>query len=90
MSLSLSDDEIHGLIAYARVKFADERYPFASALRPVREALAKLDPKPVPQPPAPKKPYVPSLVLQRKNQAAALTALACCHCCVCEHVRVHE
>jgi hypothetical protein len=67
MSLSLSDDEIHGLIAYARVKFADERYPFASALRPVREALAKLDPKPVPQPPAPKKPYVPSLVLQRKN-----------------------
>ena len=47
---NLSDDEIHGLIAYARVKFADERYPFASALRPVREALAKLDPKPKPEP----------------------------------------
>ena len=68
MSLNLSDDEIHGLIAYARDKFADEQYPFAPTLRPIREVLAKLDPKPVPQPPAPKKPYVPSLVLQRKNK----------------------
>jgi hypothetical protein len=48
MSLSLSDEEIHGLIAYARDKFADERCPFAPTLRPVREALAKLDPKPNP------------------------------------------
>jgi hypothetical protein len=53
----LSDDEIHGLIAYARDKFAAERYPFAPALRPIRETLAKLEPEPVPQPPAPKKPY---------------------------------
>ena len=68
MSLNLSDEEIHGLIAYARDKFASEPYPFAPALRPVREALAKLDPKPKPEPPAPKKPYVPSLVLQRKNK----------------------
>ena len=29
MSLNLSDDEIHGLIAYARDKFAAEQYPFA-------------------------------------------------------------
>ena len=28
MSLDLSDDEIHGLIAYARDKFGDEPYPF--------------------------------------------------------------
>jgi len=49
MSLNLSDEEIHGLIAYARDKFANESYPFAPALRPIREALVKLDPKPVPQ-----------------------------------------
>ena len=53
---------------YARGKFAAERYPFAPALKPIRETLAKLDPKPVAEPPAPKKPYVPSLVLQRKNK----------------------
>jgi hypothetical protein len=34
MSLNLSDDEIHGLIAYARDKFGDERYPFARCGRP--------------------------------------------------------
>ena len=68
MSLNLSDEEIHGLIDYARDKFAAEQYPFAPSLRPVREVLAKLDPKPIPQPPAPKKPYVPNLVLQRKNR----------------------
>ena len=45
----LRDDEIHGLIAYARDKFGDERYPFAPALRPIREVLAKLDPKPIPE-----------------------------------------
>ena len=67
MSLNLSAEEIHGLIAYARDKFADERYPFAPTLRPIREVLAKLDPKPVPQPPAPKKPYVPSLLMTRKK-----------------------
>jgi hypothetical protein len=50
MFLNLTDQEIQGLIAYARNKFAAESYPFAPALRPIREALAKLDPKPVPQP----------------------------------------
>jgi hypothetical protein len=61
MSLNLTDDEIHGLIDYARDKFAAERYPFAPALKAIRETLAKLDPKPKPQPPAPKKPYVRAL-----------------------------
>ena len=42
MSLNLTDDEIHGLIDYARDKFAAEQYPFAPSLRPVREVLAKL------------------------------------------------
>ena len=55
MCLNLSAEEIHGLIAYARDRFAAERYPFAPALRPIREAIAKLDPKPVPQPPSPRK-----------------------------------
>ena len=53
---------------YARGKFAAEPYPFALALRPIREALAKLDPKPTPTPLPPRKPYVPSLVLQRKSK----------------------
>jgi hypothetical protein len=37
-------------------------------MRPIREALAKLDRKPMAEPPAPMKPYEPSLVLQRKNK----------------------
>src|SRR5204863_572405 len=45
-----SDEKIHDLIDYARDKFGAERYPFAPALRPVREVLAKLDPKPTPEP----------------------------------------
>jgi len=68
MSFKLTDEEIHGLIAYARCKFAVEPYPFAPALRPIREALAKLDPKPTPAPLPQRRPYVPSLVLQRKNK----------------------
>ena len=67
MSLNLSDEEIHGLNAYARDKFAAEQYPFAPSLRPVREVLAKLDPKPKPEPLPPWKPFVPSLVLAKKN-----------------------
>jgi hypothetical protein len=46
MPPNLSDDEVHGLMAYARDKFGDEPYPFAPALRPIREVPAKLDPKP--------------------------------------------
>jgi hypothetical protein len=68
MSLNLTDDEIHGLIDYARDKFAAERYPFAPALKAIRETLAKLDPKPKLQPPAPKKPYVRALC-SNKGQA---------------------
>ena len=43
MSLNLTDDEIHGLIDYAGGEFATERYPFAPALKPIRETLAKLE-----------------------------------------------
>jgi hypothetical protein len=65
---TLNGEEIHGLIAYARSKFAAEPHPFAPALRPIREALAKLDPKPTPAPLPPRKPYVPSLLLTKKNK----------------------
>jgi hypothetical protein len=65
---NLSDPEIEQLLRYARGKFEEERYPFAPALRPVREVLEKVDPRPKPEPPAARKPYVPSLVLQRKNK----------------------
>ena len=68
MSHNLTEDEIHGLIGYAREKFATERYPFAPALRSIREVLAKIDPTPAPEPLPSRKPYVPSLVLQRKNK----------------------
>jgi hypothetical protein len=59
----LSPDETQALIAYARRKLADEPYPLAPALKPIREALAKLDPKPKLAPRPPKKPYVPAMVL---------------------------
>ena len=65
---NLTDEEIDHLVSYVRCKFEDERYPFAPALRPVREVLSKLDPKPLPNPPSPRKPYIPSLVAQRKRR----------------------
>jgi hypothetical protein len=39
--------------------------PFDPALKPIRETLAKLDPNRSPKTPAPKKPYVPSMVLSK-------------------------
>jgi hypothetical protein len=68
MQRSLSPDEIEALIEYARGKFEEERFPFAPALRSVREVLVKVDPKPAPAPQPPRKPYVPSLVMQRNKR----------------------
>ena len=65
--MSLTDDQIRHLVSYARGKFDAERYPFAPALKPVREVLEKVDPKPKPEPPPAPKPYVPSLFMQRKK-----------------------
>ena len=59
--------KIRHLASYARGKFETERYPFAPALKPVREVLAKVDPKPKPAPPPAPKPYVPSLLTQGKK-----------------------
>lgn len=63
----LSPEDTEALITYARQKFAEERYPLSRVLRPIREALEKLDPKPAPVPQPPRKPYVPSLLAQRKK-----------------------
>ncbi len=62
-------DETRTLVDYARRKFADERWPLSPALRPVREALEKLDPaEPEPEPaPAAPKPYEPSTLAKRKK-----------------------
>jgi hypothetical protein len=56
------------LLVCPRDKFEDERYPFAPALRPVRDVLAKIDPKPKPDPPTPKKPHVQDLLMKRKKR----------------------
>lgn len=56
----LSPEDAEALFAYARQKFAEERWPLSPSLRPIREALEKLDPKPEPVPIEPKRPYVPS------------------------------
>jgi hypothetical protein len=55
--LSLADTQ--ALINYARQKFAEERFPLAPGLRPIREALARLDPKPALIPRPASKPHVP-------------------------------
>jgi hypothetical protein len=68
MSSDLTDDDNQALIAHARQKFAKERYQLAPALRPVREVLAKLGPKPEPEAPPPRKPYMPSTVLRKKRR----------------------
>jgi hypothetical protein len=64
---ALSNEETQTIIDYARQKFAEERWPMSPSLRPIRESLEKLYPKPEPEPlPAPK-PYMPSLLAQRKK-----------------------
>ena len=68
MAPDLTEDEIITLIDYARRKFAEERYPLSPALQPVREALAKLDPKPKPEPRPPARPHVPSTLMRKKRR----------------------
>ena len=68
MTSGLTDDEVQCLIDYARQRFAEERWPLSPGLRPIREALAKLDAKPKPEPQPERKPHVPSLLAQRKKR----------------------
>jgi len=64
---ALSPEETAILIDYARRKYAEERWPLAPELRPVREAIEKLRGNPE-LPPAPAKPYEPSTVLRKKRR----------------------
>jgi len=45
MLLDPADADTQALIAYARQKFAEERYPLSPTLRPVREALRQARPE---------------------------------------------
>ena len=56
----LSKEDSAALIAYARQKFAEERYPLSPTLQAVEDARANLDPKPEPMPLSPAKPHEPS------------------------------
>jgi hypothetical protein len=49
MTLPALAKETGTLIDYARPRFADERWPMSSVLRPAREILTKLDSKPKPR-----------------------------------------
>ena len=55
---ALSDEGSQALIAYA----------LSPALRPVREALAKLDPKPTPEPLPERRLHVPSTAMRKKRR----------------------
>ena len=45
-AVAFTPAEINAIIDYAQRKFAEQRYPYSPALRLVREAMAKLDPRP--------------------------------------------
>jgi hypothetical protein len=68
MESALSPEDTEALITYARLKFAEERWPLSPTLRPIRDALEKLDPKPAPEPVVPRKLYVPSSLVERKKR----------------------
>ena len=63
-ALSAAENEI--LIAYARRKFSDERWPLSPELRPVREAIEKLRKPTISAMQI--KPHVPSLYSQRQKR----------------------
>lgn len=68
MPPDLSTEQARCLFEYAKRKFAEERWPLSPSLRPIREALAQLDPpKPLPEP-KPARPYVPSSLAQKKRR----------------------
>ena len=48
--IDLSPDELNIVIDYARRKYRAERWPMSPELRPIREVLAKLEPRPEPAP----------------------------------------
>ena len=68
MQSELSPVETQALIEYAKRKYAEERWPLAIELQPIRDVLAKLDRKPEATPAAIARPYVPSTLAKRKRR----------------------
>jgi len=64
----LPPEDARLLIEYAKRKYAEERWPLSTELRPIRAALAKLDPKPEPIPRPTPRPYVPSTFARRNRR----------------------
>jgi len=67
MSIELSPEETALLVDYARRKYAEERWPLAPELRPVREIVEKLRGKPR-VPPMEIRPHEPSLHLLKQKR----------------------
>jgi hypothetical protein len=68
MTADLSPEETALMIDYARRKYADERWPLAPELRPVREIVEKLRGE-ARVPPMQIRPHEPSLhLLKQKKQ----------------------
>lgn len=57
--IDLTDDELAAVIAAVREKIDFDRYPLSPRMRPLRAALAKLDPASAPKPRPDPKPPLP-------------------------------
>jgi hypothetical protein len=44
--IDLADDELAAVVALVRRTMNEEKFPFSPRVRPLKAALAKLDPKP--------------------------------------------
>src|SRR4051794_8744279 len=70
---NLTDEERAELLRELRGVIAADPYPLSPRIRRLKATMAKLDPdsvpapRPAPKPVAPRKPYVPSMLAQRKK-----------------------
>ena len=65
-TIDLTEDERAALAAFLRDAIAADRFPMSPRWRPIKSALAKIDPQPEPPPLPPLKPAgEPSLVLRK-------------------------
>lgn len=63
--IDLTDDELAAVVASVRRTLDEDRYPLAPRLKPLRAALAKLDPASAPKPPPQPKPPLPEAPARR-------------------------
>ncbi|HEY1258524.1 MAG TPA: hypothetical protein VGF34_04690 [Stellaceae bacterium] len=70
MTLDLTEAEAKALAEHLRRALADDPFPLAPRLRPLRAVLSKLDPAAEqPAPPRPRPPAEPSLIVRRNRTA---------------------